>query len=62
MRIHLYVIVSLFLYFMIISFTKIGGKSMFENLKKTPLYNTYNEYGGKMVEFGGWAMPVQYRG
>ena len=35
---------------------------MFENLKKTPLFNTHNEYGGKMVEFGGWAMPIQYAG
>ena len=42
--------------------TKIGGESMFENLKKTPLFNTHNEYGGKMVEFGGWAMPIQYSG
>lgn len=35
---------------------------MLENLKKTPLYNTYSEYGGKIIEFGGWAMPVQYAG
>ena len=33
-----------------------------ENLKKTPLYNTYSEYGGKIIEFGGWAMPVQFAG
>ena len=33
-----------------------------ENLKKTPLYNTYSEYGGKIIEFGGWAMPVQFEG
>ncbi|HEY8805805.1 MAG TPA: glycine cleavage system aminomethyltransferase GcvT [Clostridium sp.] len=32
------------------------------NLKITPLYNTYKEYGGKIVEFAGWAMPVQYAG
>lgn len=35
---------------------------MLENLKKTPLYNTYKEHGGKIVEFGGWAMPVQFDG
>jgi len=35
---------------------------MLENLKKTPLYNTYSEYGGKIIEFGGWAMPLQYSG
>ena len=33
-----------------------------ENLKKTPLYNTYSEYGGKIIEFCGWAMPVQFEG
>ena len=38
------------------------GGSVLENLKKTPLYNTYSEYGGKIIEFGGWAMPVQYAG
>ncbi|MGV8980967.1 glycine cleavage system aminomethyltransferase GcvT [Clostridium sp.] len=32
------------------------------NLKKTPLYSTYGKYGGKIIEFGGWAMPVQYAG
>jgi len=35
---------------------------MVENLKKTPLFNTYSEYGGKIIEFGGWAMPVLYSG
>lgn len=36
--------------------------SMLNNLKITPLYNVYKEYGGKIVEFSGWAMPVQYEG
>jgi glycine cleavage system T protein len=31
-----------------------------ENLKKTPLNETHRALGGKMVEFGGWDMPVQY--
>lgn len=35
---------------------------MLNNLKITPLYNTYKEYGGKIVEFGGFAMPIQYEG
>jgi aminomethyltransferase len=35
---------------------------MLENLKKTPLYNTYKQYGGKLVEFGGWEMPIQFEG
>jgi len=33
-----------------------------DNLKITPLYNCYKEYGGKIVEFAGWAMPLQYQG
>ena len=39
-----------------------GGGSRLENLKKTPLFNTHSKYGGKIIEFGGWAMPVQYAG
>ncbi|MDR0840171.1 MAG: glycine cleavage system aminomethyltransferase GcvT [Christensenellaceae bacterium] len=31
-----------------------------DNLKKTPLYQTHVDLGGKMVDFGGWALPVQY--
>lgn len=30
--------------------------------KKTPLYDTHIKYGGKIVEFGGWLLPVQYSG
>jgi len=32
------------------------------NLKKTPLNKIHRELGGKMVDFGGWDMPVQYSG
>jgi aminomethyltransferase len=31
-------------------------------LKQTPLYPIYSEYGGKIIDFGGWALPVQYKG
>ncbi|MEJ7701051.1 MAG: hypothetical protein WKF71_15605 [Pyrinomonadaceae bacterium] len=31
-----------------------------ENLKKTPLNKVHRDLGGKMVDFGGWDMPVQY--
>ena len=31
-------------------------------LKKTPLNEVHRRLGGRMVEFGGWDMPVQYRG
>src|SRR5215217_8829919 len=30
------------------------------SLKKTPLNEAHRELSGKMVEFGGWDMPVQY--
>ncbi len=33
-----------------------------ENLKKTPLNEVHRNLGGKMVDFGGWDMPVQYSG
>lgn len=29
-------------------------------LKKTPLNSAHRRLGGRMVEFGGWDMPVQY--
>lgn len=31
-------------------------------MKKTPLNRIHCEAGGRMVEFGGWEMPVQYSG
>ena len=31
-----------------------------EDLKKTPLNEVHRGMGGKMVDFGGWDMPVQY--
>ncbi|KAL1269836.1 hypothetical protein QQF64_032125 [Cirrhinus molitorella] len=30
-------------------------------LKKTPLHDFHRAQGGKMVEFAGWSMPVQYK-
>ncbi len=29
-------------------------------LKRTPLYDEHKRLGAKLVEFGGWEMPVQY--
>lgn len=29
-------------------------------LKKTPLNNIHRKLGGRMIDFGGWDMPVQY--
>jgi len=31
-------------------------------LKRTPLYSAHVKAGARMVEFGGWEMPVQYTG
>jgi len=31
-------------------------------LLRTPLYDWHVAHGGRMVEFGGWEMPVQYTG
>lgn len=33
---------------------------MTQELKQTPLYQEYVDAGAKIVEFGGWAMPVQF--
>jgi aminomethyltransferase len=31
-------------------------------LKRTPLFDEHRELGARLVEFGGWEMPVQYSG
>lgn len=31
-------------------------------LKRTPLYAIHRELGAKLIDFGGWEMPVQYEG
>src|SRR5688572_29384220 len=33
-----------------------------ETLKKTPLNQVEKDLGGRMVDFGGWELPVQYSG
>lgn len=29
-------------------------------LKRTPLYKVYKDYGAKTIDFGGWDLPVQF--
>ncbi|KKB43840.1 glycine cleavage system aminomethyltransferase GcvT [Bacillus thermotolerans] len=29
-------------------------------LKRTPLFDVYKEYGAKTIDFGGWELPVQF--
>lgn len=31
-------------------------------MKKTPLYDAHLKLGGKMIDFAGWVLPVQYSG
>lgn len=33
-----------------------------ENLKRTPVFESYAKYGGKNVAYAGWEMPVEYEG
>lgn len=30
--------------------------------RKTSLFNAHGKYGGKIIDFAGWALPVQYEG
>src|SRR5438045_2867304 len=30
--------------------------------KQTPLYSRHKALGARVIDFGGWAMPVQYKG
>lgn len=32
------------------------------SLKRTPLYPAHIKHAGKMIDFGGWELPVQYEG
>ena len=31
-------------------------------MKKTPLYDQHLALKGKLIDFGGWFLPVSYRG
>src|SRR3954453_22678199 len=33
-----------------------------EKLKRTALFEEHQRLGGRMVDFGGWELPVQYTG
>jgi aminomethyltransferase len=35
------------------------GKMMTQ-LKRTPLFDVYKQYGAKTIDFGGWELPVQF--
>ena len=31
-----------------------------DQLKRTPIFDVYANYGGKTIDFGGWELPVQF--
>ncbi len=31
-------------------------------LKRTPLFPIYAEHGARVIDFGGWELPVQFAG
>lgn len=35
---------------------------MSDNLKCTALHTIYKDYGAKVIDFGGWSLPVQFSG
>src|SRR3954464_10776881 len=38
---------------------RVRGLSL-SGMKRTPLFAAHQKLGGKLIEFGGWEMPVQY--
>src|SRR5215471_5062723 len=36
------------------------SRANFAMMKRTPLFEAHQRLGGKLIEFGGWEMPVQY--
>ena len=30
------------------------------SLRRTPFYAFHNEAGARLIDFGGWELPVQY--
>src|SRR5450759_1955386 len=46
-----------------LAYASSGGAHMADApLKKTPLNQVEKDLGGKMVDFGGWELPVQFTG
>lgn len=39
-----------------------GDIALTVTLKRTALFDSYQEYGGKTIDFGGWELPVQFSG
>lgn len=40
----------------------LNGGVFLKELKRTPLFEVYEESGAKTIDFGGWELPVQFSG
>jgi len=36
--------------------------SVNDQLKRTPLFDVHRKYGGRIIDYAGWALPVQFTG
>jgi len=43
-----------------VGLTRRASITLIMSLKLTPLHSAHQKLGGKLIEFGGWEMPVQY--
>src|SRR3989449_3058671 len=43
-------------------FNRRGGSARVRPMNRTPLFEQHRRAGGRLVEFAGWEMPIQYGG
>src|SRR2546427_8560630 len=44
------------------AFNRRGGSARVRPMNRTPLFEKHRRAGGKLVDFAGWEMPIQYGG
>src|SRR2546427_11304718 len=44
------------------AFNRRGGSARVRPMNRTPLFEQHRRAGGRLVEFAGWEMPIQYGG
>src|SRR3989442_6351618 len=44
------------------AFNRRGGSARVRLMNRTPLFEQHRRAGGKLVDFAGWEMPIQYGG
>jgi len=42
------------------SFIRVEEEKKLTELKRTPLFEVYKDFGAKTIDFGGWDLPVQF--